>query len=186
MALLSELVRIVSAVEGIDEVSVGIFARHAREAGFLSQGGRGRSAAKMTSRDAANLLIAVNGCALAKDVARSVPAYRVLVAKDRGRNSDFHICRTGALFGDDLEKVIEMFMARPTGFTLADIPPVVVRFRRPWIEAELSVYTVEDGVTEGQYAFYESSNASSSRTCGDRSDETKITTRTLKAVAEAL
>ena len=80
MALLSELVRMIAKVEGLEEVSVGIFARHAREAGLIAQGGRGRSAAKMTFRDAANLLIAVNGCALAKQVSDSVPLFRGLLA----------------------------------------------------------------------------------------------------------
>ena len=76
MALLSDLVRVVAKVEGLEEVSVGIFARHAREAGLISQGGRGRSAAQMTVRDAANLLIAVNGCSLAKNVPQAVQALR--------------------------------------------------------------------------------------------------------------
>jgi hypothetical protein len=78
MATLSKLVKAVAQVEGLDEVTVGIYARAAREAGFISQGGRGRGAAQMTIEDAANLLIAVNGCPLAKDVKKRLPAIRKL------------------------------------------------------------------------------------------------------------
>ena len=78
MATLTDLVRTVAAVEGLDETSVGIYARAAREAGLISQSGRGRSAASMQARDAANLLIAVNACPLAKDVAVLVPIIREL------------------------------------------------------------------------------------------------------------
>jgi hypothetical protein len=41
VALLSELVRVVAKVEGLEEVSVGIYARAAREARLISQKGRG-------------------------------------------------------------------------------------------------------------------------------------------------
>src|SRR4051812_662375 len=78
LALLSELVRAVARVEGIDEVTVGIFAQAAREAGVISQKGRGRGAAHMTAEDAANLLIAANGSPLAKNVRATVPAFRSL------------------------------------------------------------------------------------------------------------
>ena len=61
VALLSDLVKVVAAVQGMEGVSVGIFARAAREAGFINIRGRGRGAAHMSTRDAANLLIAVNG-----------------------------------------------------------------------------------------------------------------------------
>jgi hypothetical protein len=81
VALLSDLVNAVAAVEGLDQVSVGIIARAAREAGLISQKGRGRGAAQMHTRDAANLLIAVNGSSLAKDVRDKVPLLRGLKLK---------------------------------------------------------------------------------------------------------
>lgn len=186
MALLSELVRVVAAVEGLDEVSVGIFARHAREAGHLSQGGRGRSAAKMTSRDAVNLLIAVNGCALAKEVAIALPRYRDLRAIDKNKKSNLGICDAGSKFGDDLERLIEIFISGSPSILLAEIPPIIIRFRRPNLEADLSIYTIEDGATVGRYGFYRNSEAERDGSQGDRQDETAITTRTLKAVAEVL
>src|ERR1700687_3500599 len=80
MALLSELVTAVAQAEGMEEVTVGVFARHAREAGLISQAGRGRGAARMTVRDAANLIIAVNACALAKYVRYGVEDFRSLTS----------------------------------------------------------------------------------------------------------
>lgn len=67
MALLSDLVSALAEVEGIEESFVAGVARYLREAGLVSQAGRGRGAAKMGSRDAAALLIAVNSTVLAKD-----------------------------------------------------------------------------------------------------------------------
>ncbi len=67
MALLSELVGVIAEVEGLEESFVVGVARYLREAGLISQAGRGRGAAKMQVQDAARLLIAVNSTVLAKD-----------------------------------------------------------------------------------------------------------------------
>lgn len=67
MALLSDLVAAIAAVEGVEESFVGGVARYLREADMISQAGRGRGAAKMLPRDAAALVIAVNATVLAKD-----------------------------------------------------------------------------------------------------------------------
>jgi hypothetical protein len=117
MALLSELVKAVAKVEGADEVSVGTFARAAREARLISQKGRGRGAAQMTSRDAANLLIAFNGSAQAKDVRKRVPKLRALpVASSNAgllRRRDVRELLAGEMsFGNWLEWLIEL--ARPS------------------------------------------------------------------------
>src|SRR5829696_4341009 len=117
MALLSELVKAVANVEGADEVSVGTFARAAREARLISQKGRGRGAAQMTSRDAANLLIAFNGSAQAKDVRKRVPKLRALpVASSNAgslRRRDVRELLAGEMsFGNWLEWLIEL--ARPS------------------------------------------------------------------------
>lgn len=185
MALLSDLVRIVAAVEGIDEVSVGIFARAAREAGHIAQGGRGRSAAKMTARDAANLLIAVNGCALAKEVPTRVGEYRDLKALDRNR-TDIEIGRPGNLFGRDFEQLIELMADKGSSVHFAEMPsPAVIRFERPYTSVEFSFYTVDEDVTIMHHGYYRDSKRDET-IHGDRLDLTIITARTLRAVAEAL
>ena len=63
MALISEVVTELHVMSGIEERSIALIARHLREAGLLSQKGRGRGAAHATPLDAARLCIAlmVNG-----------------------------------------------------------------------------------------------------------------------------
>jgi hypothetical protein len=114
MATLSDLVRVVAAVQGMDETSVMVMARLAREAGHISQGGRGFSAARMTVRDGANLLIAVNASPTGKDVAATIKRYRSL--RPAFRHIDEGLSTSGVLarffdgeirFGDALEEVIK-------------------------------------------------------------------------------
>lgn len=76
MATLSELVDAIAAVEGIDPATVILIGRYVREAGLISTGGRGPSAAAMGLSDAANLLIGVNATTTAAESARTVSAYR--------------------------------------------------------------------------------------------------------------
>lgn len=57
MARLSELVAAMARVLKVEERSVGVCARHLREAGLIQQKGRGKSAAYMGPSDAANLFL---------------------------------------------------------------------------------------------------------------------------------
>ncbi len=57
--MLSDLVRAVAEATGDPESTVTVVARSLREAGLIATGGRGRSGAKMTPRDAASLLLGV-------------------------------------------------------------------------------------------------------------------------------
>jgi hypothetical protein len=59
MATPGQLVQTMAAALGISTGTVALYDRVIAEEGLRSKGGRGRSAAKVTSRDAAHLLIAV-------------------------------------------------------------------------------------------------------------------------------
>ena len=59
MARLTDLVATMAQATGQREQSISQLARHLREAGLITQGGRGRGAAHMTPRDATNLLLGV-------------------------------------------------------------------------------------------------------------------------------
>jgi hypothetical protein len=83
MATLSELVETLAEVEGIDPAAVAVIARSVREAGLITTGGRGLSAARMTYSDAANLMIAVNAAPTAREAPQTVHSYRNLQAWDR-------------------------------------------------------------------------------------------------------
>ncbi len=111
MATLSELADAVAAVEGIDPATVALIARYIREAGLISTGGRGPSAATMTLTDAANLLIGVNATTTAAEAARIVPTYRELEAHhvwlpaDPADPADGSLIKYGTL-GEAIEQLI--------------------------------------------------------------------------------
>ncbi|WP_331299199.1 hypothetical protein [Methylobacterium oryzae] len=185
MALLSDLVRIVAEVEGLEEVSVGIFARAAREAGFISQGGRGRSAAKMTARDAVNLLIAVNGCSLARDVPEMVEIIRNLPVAEVAEGISVDVGREGATFGSDLELLINMLAIEEEGEN--SIPGLVtVNFHRPIIKAEIEIFTRRGKHHVDQVAAYQDYSRVDQVPEPDRYDRTSVTQRTLYRVAKAI
>lgn len=190
MALLSELVKVVADVEGLDAVSVGIFARHAREAGLIAQGGRGRSAAQMSTRDAANLLIAVNACAYAKDVPTLVPAYRDLRVSQNAAASRLEVCKPGASFGDDLELLIDWCGDPKKRDRLVEEPiGVIIRLERPVPRAQVSVNFWKNRAKREQamaFAHYGAVHKTTEPGRGDRHDETVFSVRTLNAVAAAL
>ncbi|ACK84157.1 hypothetical protein [Methylorubrum extorquens] len=82
MAFFNDLVRAIAVVEGMDEMTVRGIGIRIRDGGFISKGGRGLSAAKMTSKDAAALLIGVNACTSATSAAEILEKYQSLKLSD--------------------------------------------------------------------------------------------------------
>lgn len=80
MALISDLVTELSVMSGMPQETVAGFARYLREAGLLSQKGRGRGAARATALDAARLCTALMVGGRAKDAPQAVADFRVLEA----------------------------------------------------------------------------------------------------------
>jgi len=82
MATPGQLVETTAAILGIPQPTIALFDRVLAEHGLRSKGGRGRSAAKVNSRDAANLVIAVIGSSMSgastKDAARACKIYASL------------------------------------------------------------------------------------------------------------
>jgi hypothetical protein len=75
MASPGELVRTFSELFGIAEPTIVLHDRNLVVAGMRSKSGRGNSAARMTARDAAHLLVAVLGSSHVKDSAETVRRY---------------------------------------------------------------------------------------------------------------
>jgi len=71
-----ELVRKLSELLGIPEPTIVLHDRNLVIAGLRSKTGRGKSAARMTARDAAHLLIAVLGSSQVKDSVQTVRRYK--------------------------------------------------------------------------------------------------------------
>lgn len=81
MASPGELVRKVAEVLGVPEPTVVVHDRNLVTAGLRTKGGRGRSAAKMTPGDAANLILAVAGSSMVKDTVETVNDYANLPSR---------------------------------------------------------------------------------------------------------
>jgi hypothetical protein len=81
MATLSDLVAVLSLVTGLPEATVFAYGRFAREAGLIGQHGRGRAAATMTVRDAANLLIALAGTAVTREAGKAISKFRPMCGR---------------------------------------------------------------------------------------------------------
>lgn len=80
MASPGELTKAVAEVFGTDPVTVANIYRGLREAGLVTKGGRGRSAAVVSSRDAAMLLLGVCASDSVKDAPASAKEYASLRA----------------------------------------------------------------------------------------------------------
>ena len=76
MARLPELCAALAKVDGRDAAAIGRIARVVREAGLITTTKRGVGAADMTAADAANLIIALEGCEAAKDAVAAVRRFR--------------------------------------------------------------------------------------------------------------
>ena len=81
MATLSNLVSALAQVTGLPEATVFAYGRFAREAGLISQAGRGLGGAQMTATDATNLLFAVCGSRVTRDAGKAIAALRLLSGK---------------------------------------------------------------------------------------------------------
>ena len=97
MATLERLVATIAKVEGVDLARVRAIARSLRECDLIATGGRGTSAAEMSEKDAANLLIAVNVADTAPTAAEMVEQYRRLRASSN---------TSSGYFGTELEKLL--------------------------------------------------------------------------------
>ncbi len=78
MAKLPALVTALAAVDGRERTSVDHVARTIRERGYITTGKRGGGAAEMAARDAANLLIALNGADTPKGAGLAIDRFRSL------------------------------------------------------------------------------------------------------------
>jgi len=239
MASIGKLVAAIAAVEGLDEGTVKMIARLLREEGQLSQGSYGPAAARMSARDGANLLIAVNASVVARAAPETVATYRNLkcrASRVRGGKTLESAFKAGMKLGEALETLIEaavpdhhggselawelLYFSDSLTWTSVDewleryrkaLPDLhhIIRseiiFDRPRPSVAISI--AETGVSSASEpppipamdasereieesqkmvasAVFLSSGTSDPR--GDRSDQTKISLRTILAVGKVL
>jgi hypothetical protein len=107
MATLSELVETIADAEGMDASTVALIARYIREAGLITTGGRGPSAARMSVSDATNLLIGVNATTNASEAANVVRRYRDLESYQVRSLADSRPVQKYGMLGEAIGQLIE-------------------------------------------------------------------------------
>jgi hypothetical protein len=87
MVKLPGLVTALAEVDGRERKTVEHIGRVIRERGYITTGKRGGGAANMTTREAANLIIALNGADTPKDAPAAIDRFRSLRQQWRGNAS---------------------------------------------------------------------------------------------------
>jgi hypothetical protein len=199
MATISQLVAAIATVEEIDAERVGAIARAIREHGHIKTSGRGTSAAQMSERDAANLLIAANMAETARGAPAAVAQYRALKAKRNKQTSEF---------GSELEEMIsaakrecladyitKMVALLGTRGHILGRKRFLTEEYRIQIEFEKPVPSVSvrlSNVKASEYrdyvyvSFGDELRRSSTEASADRRETTRISQRTIHAVADVL
>lgn len=131
-----QLIEAVADALGVDVATVVTHDRNLVAAGMRSKGGRGKSAAKMTATDAANLLIAVVGSEQVRGSVETVQRFGSLVAVGQRSGVPLPILDAGHTFSDALTGIIETF--RSEGFRGAGEIYWDIEMRRPNFEAKVS------------------------------------------------
>jgi hypothetical protein len=216
MASLGKLVAAIARAEGIDPDQVGRIARYLRENGLINMKGRGGSAAQMTASDAANLLIGVNASRIGTNVAKIVPKYRDLEAREvRARNDPRPPAPVLGKFGQAFEELITAHITGvfPDLFLGEQVNPETqlsfedgelafqIVFDRTLVGASIRISIAADPDAGFDFESYFTAVATPilfvsfrprSRvylrhyTSVDRLEQTTITHRTLRAVADCL
>jgi hypothetical protein len=197
MATLSQLVAGIAAVEGIDAERVGAIARAVREVGLIKTSGRGTSAAQMDEGDAANLLIATNTADTARTAPAMVKQYRALQAKRDKRTSEFGSeleellsAAKMELLSDYVTKVVSLLGTRGHILGKRRYPneayEIEIEFDKPVPAVSLHVGTSRLDLKFMSFIPFYDRQQPPIKAAGDRRESTKITQRTIFAVANVL
>ncbi len=193
MATLSQLVTAIATAEGIDAERVTAISRAVREDGLIRTSGRGTSAAQMDEQDAANLLIAANTAETARTASAVVKKYRELQAKRRpsqfgGELEEMIASAKRECLGDYLIKMVAILGTR--GHILGrkkfsdETYRLRIEFERPVPNVMVEVAT--SNISRPDFISFADRRLPIAVAQGDRRDRTRITERTILAVANAL
>jgi len=194
MATLSQLVAVIADLEGFDVERVTAIARAIREHGLIRTSGRGTSAAQMSERDAANLLIAANTADTARGAPDAVARYRALKARKRTSEfgSELEELLSAAkreVLADYVTKMVALTGTRGHVLGRRRFPNETYRFD---IAFEKPVPSVLVGISTSNtshrdyISFGDPPRQPSAEASVDRRERTSITERTILAVADVL
>ncbi|TYO68494.1 hypothetical protein FXV83_00385 [Bradyrhizobium hipponense] len=194
MATLSQLIAAIAAAEGIDAERVTAIGRAVREHGLVRTSGRGTSAAQMEERDAANLLIATNTADTARTAPAAVLQYRALQAKRDKRTSEFGSeleelisAAKREVLADYVTKMIAVVGARGHILGKRRYPNEAYQFELTFEKPIPSVF-VHIGASHARpdVILFSDRREPPIKAGGDRRESTRITQRTILAVANVL
>jgi len=152
MASSTQLSECVAKQLGLPEATVALHMRNVREAGLITQGGRGRSSARMTAADAAHLLIASVGSLNPKDSVEVVKKYAGIV-KTKGTKWETGLVPkldqlpTQHTFAEALTALIESAMANDIPIKNKDevgFEAILITLFWPWDGAKIEFYKFDE------------------------------------------
>lgn len=131
MAKIPALVTAMAEVDGRERKTVEHIARTIRERGYIPTGKRGGGAAEMTPREAANLLIALNGADTPQDAPIAIDRFRSLRPYFAGHANDFR--KQVETFEGGIKPIQDLGRVNTFGEALEvlieDVPELVEAFR---------------------------------------------------------
>lgn len=146
MATSTELTKRMASALGVPEPTVALQMRLIREAGMMTQGGRGRSAAHMTAGDAAALLIAVVGAISPKDSVEAVRSYGSIKVTTSelppGSFPEFDALGEVHSFAEGIAAIIQASVSRD--ITEGDVRYIWVELFWPWSACKVSFIVDEE------------------------------------------
>jgi hypothetical protein len=203
MSTPGQLVEVMADVLGISKATVTQYDRALAENGLRSKSGRGTSAAKVTSRDAANLLIALGASSpsrsFAKEAAHVCARFASLItlgdqeAEPQGEKSNFHKLGLMTLASLPIEhsfrQAITALIESAANNELRDLPVdgLLVRFLGPRPLAHILIGSRNPGALTVRLAYFEARKSKTKRSsvswlAGDLVYESLVGLTTIRAL----
>ncbi|MCJ2106988.1 hypothetical protein MKK70_16710 [Methylobacterium sp. E-041] len=193
MALLSTLVERIAEIEGVETAYASGVARYLREAGLLTQAGRGRGAAHMSSFDAARFLIGLNSSITAKDAPKFVKYFGDLKNVWKTQTEYPGVCEEGQSLLSAIVELVEICGKPELKLKLESAElEIEVQFNRPVAH----VFILINETTEDEFGIpstrrvgrglYGSPIALAKRSTPDRREVITISQRTLLVVSDVI
>jgi hypothetical protein len=153
MAMPGELIKLMGAVTEVPEATVTQHDRTLFLAGLRTRGGRGTSAAKVTARDAANLLTAVLASEQVKDSAETVLRYAAALEQHKFKLPILDTLPEEHSFIDALEALITMAMDETFDKEIGR--PDFCQIFVTWPHTRGHIYLIPGGVHKGPQPLYQ-------------------------------
>ena len=152
MASSTQLSECVAKQLGLPPSTIALHMRNIREAGLITQGGRGRSSARMTAADAAYLLMASVGSLNPKDSVEVVAKYAAIIKTRRSNWAIGLVPKLDQLqkqhtFAEAITALIESAMANNISIKNSDqvdLEAILITLFWPWNGAKIQFYKFDE------------------------------------------